>query len=540
MKITKHVDDEREEHRMLIRLNDFNPILASLLIGQEHEEIQNQEGILRQKVHDHPYTITLYCLLKDYGMTPISRIKPRVHFSRRERLYDDVSAGSPVLFPLNAKVDFVEFKFSSDKEETSDQHTLRHVFGDSRTLEHLANDPAAMLVAQHDLFLMKPPVKLKTKLSSFGDNGVPIGEFIGALNNPKKASRIFQRYHGGKEFAHDLRQVLEPFEGLEFTFGIYSRYKRWDCVYDKYFNRQAQPYRTTFDPFTVLGWIQDNEDAVRLQPLMNERYARWEHKISPEAMDRRTLQIIARHIRNNRKEYLIPRCLSKSQTALTLLKEERESSLALLNELGYSIALEIPIKSKNYADIDARKKLRAAFRGSLSLHPQNTDIVENHKNLALGYVNDLEYMLDTSYLAVREKPTRIRDENVTIIVQPHYHKDLITSAENLRVRLPKGGFDKYRSVSYDECGYTVYAKGSGRSYTVSYGRRNDGAIRQGKTRVNDTEQYVSIRYLGIAPRYYRGILQGKTMPITLHEKPAEEIVHEMKEIMHHLKDKHAL
>ena len=540
MEITKHVDDEREEHRMLIRLNDFNPVLASLLIGQEHEAIQNQEGILRQKVHDHPYTITLYCLLKNYGMTPISRIKPRVHFSRRENLYDDVSAGSPVQFSLDAKVDFVEFKYSDEKENIADKNLLRQVFGDASTLDNLADNPAEMLVAQHDLFLMKPPVKLKTRLSSFGDNGVPIGEFIEALNNPKKAEQLFSQYSGGKEFARDLRIVLEPFEGLEFNFGIYSRYKRWDCVYDNYLDKEAQPYRTTFDPFTVLGWIRDSEGAVRLQPLVNERYARWEHKINPEAIDKETLQIIETHIRKNRKEYLIPRCLSKSQTALTLLKDERESSLALLNELGYSITMEIPIKSKKYADIDSRKKLRAAFNGQLELHPRNTDIVENHKNIAVGYVNDLEYILDASQLIVREKSTRIKDGDVTIIVQPFQHKELVTSAANLRTRLPEYGFDSYRSVSYDECGYTVHVKKSDRTYTVSYGRRTDGNISKDKVSINDTIQYVSIRYLGIAPEKYRGILKGKSMPMEFRDKPAEDIVDEMKQVVSHLKDKNIL
>ena len=280
------IDFNREEHRMLINLNDIDPIMSKLIIGEEFGKVKSKEGILKQRIHDKPYTITLYAVLKDYGMIPISRIKPRVRFSRKG--YDNASSYSPILFPKNSTVDFVEFKTKNDEIDKIDLEELQKVFADGPALEDLLNDPAQLLVSQHDTFLMNPAPKSKTKVTSFGlgQNGIPIVEFLDALNSPNESSRIFKKFGGGEEFAKELKENLEEFEGLEFKFGVYSRYKRWDCVYfDK--GRNNESYRSTFDPYTSLGWVKSQNDMQQLQPLKIEDAARWEHKIDLKSMDKK-------------------------------------------------------------------------------------------------------------------------------------------------------------------------------------------------------------------------------------------------------------
>jgi hypothetical protein len=542
------VDNEREEHRMLIRINDSSPTLAKLIIGEVHGEIKNKEGILKQKVHEKPYTITLYALLDDYGMTPISRIKPRVRFNRKG--YDDVASGSPVHFSLDDTVDLVEFKHAVPNAEVVDISILQKIFFDGPVQKRIEDDDAAWLIAQHDVLLMKPPVKTKSKITSFETiragtkNGIPIGEFLEALNNPKKAERIFQRYKGGKGFAGDLLRELEPYTGLDFRFGIYSRYRRWDCVYKSHIDKEVQPYRTTFDPFTVLGWIRTNSHGELLQPLEQEKLVRWEHKISPSLISKRSLDDIARSIREIRSKYLVPRTLSKSQTALTMLKEWKESHLSLMDELGFGITTEIELKAKKVNDIQDRKALRNAFeRGhKYILNPENKDIVENHKNLAFGIRGELEYVSDGVQFYVRQRSKKVFLEDRTIIFQPRYHKETQLSADDLRSEIPRQGFESCHSKQVDECGYTILSNRSGRGYTVSYGRRTKGSVNSDGIDIGKPKDYLSIKYLGSKPEKFKGHLTGKSVPIKLDEmeRIQKEIIEEMRHIAEYLKERRVI
>ena len=67
-----------------------------------------------------------------------------------------------------------------------------------------------------------------------------------------------------------------------------------------------------------------------------------------EELDAATLERLATEIPGLRREYLIGRVLSKSQTALTRLAELRESQLNLTMDLhtGYTLRLEIPVSEK--------------------------------------------------------------------------------------------------------------------------------------------------------------------------------------------------
>ena len=67
------VDDSREEHRMIIFGNDSDLVQEHLV---KDEGTTNQNGILQRKTHAESYTVTLYVLLKDYGLIPVIRIKP--------------------------------------------------------------------------------------------------------------------------------------------------------------------------------------------------------------------------------------------------------------------------------------------------------------------------------------------------------------------------------------------------------------------------------------------------------------------------------
>ena len=148
--------------------------------------------------------------------------------------------------------------------------------------------------------------------------GIPIGKFLDALNHPKQTEVIFKPFPKGEEFAKDLLEVLEPFSHLEFEFGIYSRYERRDCVFASTNAQVSEGYRTTFDPWTVLGHIKTDQSEQQLQILRHERGTRWEHKIMIDQMGRPTLDLISREIRFLRNQYLIGRILSKSKTGLSL------------------------------------------------------------------------------------------------------------------------------------------------------------------------------------------------------------------------------
>ena len=497
------VDDNREEHRMMIFGNDSRLVQERLIV----ENDAKCDGILAQKVHEDSYTVTLYVLLKDYGLTPVFRIKPRIRFHRSN--YDNLSSSAPLQYSFDDIIHFAELKRGIDLTEKIDDVKLAEILGDAPALKDIADDVALQLVSQRDVSLRNPPFKTKTKV--FGksegegveEGGIRIGTFLDALNQPKQTEQIFKRFARGSEFARDLREALSPYEDFEFQFGLYSRYERRDCVLANGDAESSGNYRATFDPWTALGYIRTAGDMQQFQILMHERGTRWEHKIMLEQLDAPTLDRLATEIPGLRREYLIGRVLSKSQTALTRLAELRQTQLNLTTDLqtGYTIRLEIPVPEKRFPVIEHRRKLRETFNrtGAYRLHPLNGEFVERHHNMAKGIRDGVVWTLDSVELLTGQSPLETQDEGFLIIKTPHQNRFVVRSAEELRERLPKNGFEKYWNETVDVGGYTVLSQTSGRVYAVSYGRRNTGSIHEGDLTEAEVAHYLSIEYLGIEP-----------------------------------------
>ena len=497
------VDDNREEHRMIIFGNDSRLVQERLIT----EGDTNRDGILAQKVHEDSYTVTLYVLLKDYGLTPVFRIKPRIRFHRSN--YDNLSSSAPLRYNLDDIIHFAELKRGVDLTEKVDDVKLAEILGDAPALKDVADDAALQLVSQRDVSLRNPPFKTKTKV--FGqsedegveEGGIRIGTFLDALNQPQRTEQIFKRFARGSEFARDLREALAPYEDFEFQFGLYSRYERRDCVLSSGDAEASGNYRATFDPWTALGYIRTAGDAQQFQILAHERGTRWEHKVMLEELDDATLERLATEIPGLRREYLIGRVLSKSQTALTRLAELRQAQLNLATDLhtGYTLQLEIPISKKRFSVIEHRRKLRETFNGNgtYRLHPLNGEFVERHHNMAKGIRDGIVWTLDAVDLFIGQSPLKEEDDGFLIIKTPDQNKFVVRSAEELRERLPKNGFEKCWNEAVDMGGYTILSKMSGRVYMVSYGRRNTGSIHEGKIAKPEVTHYLSIEYLGIEP-----------------------------------------
>ena len=497
------VDDNREEHRMMIFGNDSRLVQDRLIV----ENDATRDGILAQKVHADSYTVTLYVLLKDYGLTPVFRIKPRIRFHRSS--YDNLSSSAPIRYSLDDIIHFAELKRGVDLTEKIDDVKLAEILGDAPALKDVADDAALQLVSQRDVSLRNPPFKTKTKI--FGksedegveEGGIPIGTFLDALNQPQRTEQIFKRFARGSEFARDLREALSPYEDFEFQFGLYSRYERRDCVLANGDAEISGNYRATFDPWTALGYIRTAGDTQQFQILMHERGTRWEHKIMLEQLDAPTLDRLATEIPGLRREYLIGRVLSKSQTALTRLAELRQSQLNLATDLqtGYTLRLEIPVPKRRFPVIEHRRKLREIFNttGAYRLHPLNGEFVERHHNMAKGLRAGIVWTLDSVDLLTGQAPLEAQDEGFLIIKTPHQNRFVVRSAEELRERLPENGFEKCWNENVDVGGYTVLSQISGRVYAVSYGRRNTGSIHEGNITQEDVAHYLSIEYLGIEP-----------------------------------------
>ena len=553
------VDDNREEHRMMIFGNDSRLVQERLIV----EDDAKRDGILAQKVHEDSYTVTLYVLLKDYGLTPVFRIKPRIRFHRSN--YDNLSSSAPLQYNLDDIIHFAELKRGVDLTEKIDDAKLAEILGDAPALKDIADDAALQLVSQRDVSLRNPPFKTKTKV--FGksedegveEGGIRIGTFLDALNQPKQTEQIFKRFARGSEFARDLREALSPYETFEFQFGLYSRYERRDCVLANGDAESSGNYRATFDPWTALGYIRTAGDMQQFQILAHERGTRWEHKIMLEALDAPTLDRLATEIPGLRREYLIGRVLSKSQTALTRLAELRQSQLNLTTDLqtGYTLRLEIPVPNKRFSVIEHRRKLRETFNraGGYRLHPLNGEFVERHHNMAKGIRDGIVWTLDSVELLTGQSPLETQDEGFHIIKTPHQNRFVVRSAEELRERLPKNGFEKCWNETVDVGGYTVLSHTSGRVYAVSYGRRNTGSIHEGDLTEAEVAHYLSIEYLGIEPSRvsvsYSGIpayaqrsfldrlFNRQAMPPLFNHlmKTETQVISEMKTLARHCKEK---
>lgn len=498
------VDDNREEHRMIIFGNDSRLVQERLIT----EGGTNPNGILAQKVHEDSYTVTLYVLLKDYGLTPVFRIKPRIRFHRSN--YDNLSSSAPLRYSLDDIIHFAELKRGVDLTEKIDDVKLAEILGDAPALKDVVADDAALqLVSQRDVSLRNPPFKTKTKVfgqsedEGMEEDGIPIGTFLDALNHPQRTEQIFKRFARGGEFARDLREALAPYEDFEFQFGLYSRYERRDCILASDDAEASGNYRATFDPWTALGYIRPAGNAQQFQILIHERGTRWEHKVMLEHLDAPTLERLATEIPGLRREYLIGRVLSKSQTALTRLAELRQAQLNLATDLhtGYTLQLEIPISKKRFSVIEHRRKLRETFnsKGPYRLHPLNGEFVERHHNMAKGIRAGVVWTLDSVDLFTGQSVLKEKDDEFLIIKTPEQNKFVVRSAEELRERLPKNGFEKCWNETVDTGGYTILSKMSGRVYAVSYGRRNTGSIHEGNITKPEVAHYLSVEYLGIEP-----------------------------------------
>ena len=497
------VDDNREEHRMMIFGNDSSPVQDRLIVNN----LTSDCGILAQKVHEESYTVTLYALLKDYGLTPVFRIKPRIRFHRSN--YDNLSSSAPLQYSLNDIIHFAELKRGTVLMDKIDDAKLAEILGDAPTLAGMSDDPALQLVSQRDVTLRNPPFKTKTKVFGKSEDegveeaGIPIGSFLDALNQPHQTEQIFSKFSRGSEFAHDLRKALENYESYEFQFGLYSRYERRDCVLAGGDAETSGYYRATFDPWTALGYIRPSGNKQQFQILAHERGTRWEHKVMLEKLDEGTLERLATEIPNLRSKYLIGRVLSKSQTALTRLANLRKSQLNLTTDLdiGYTMQLEIPLPDKRFSVIDHRKKLRAVFNGNgdYQLHPLNGEFVEKHQNLAKGIQAGVVWTLDGVDLLSGHPPIKEQDEEFVITKVLHQNSFVVRSAEELRQRLPQNGFEECWNESIDEGGYTVLSQKTGRVYSVSYGRKITGSIQNGEIIKDDGSHYFTIAYLGVDP-----------------------------------------
>ncbi len=553
------VDDNREEHRMIIFGNDSRPVQERLIV----DNTCNESGILAQKVHEESYTVTLYALLKDYGLTPVFRIKPRIRFHRSN--YDNLSSSAPLQYSLNDIIHFAELKRGTVLMEKVDDTKLAEILGDAPTIAGMTDDPALQLVSQRDVSLRNPPFKTKTKVFGKSEDegveeaGITIGSFLDALNQPQRTEEIFKKFPRGSEFANDLRKALENYEEYEFQFGLYSRYERRDCVLAGGDIETSGYYRATFDPWTALGYIRPSGDNQQFQILAHERGTRWEHKVMLELLDSDTLERLATEIPALRSEYLIGRVLSKSQTALTRLAQLRKSQLNLTTglDIGYTLQLEIPLPEKRFSVIDHRKKLRAVFNGNddYRLHPLNGEFVEKHLNLAKGLRNGVVWTLDNVDLLTGHSPVNEQDEEFTIRKTLNQNRFVVRSAQELRERLPKNGFEKCWNESIDEGGYTVLNHTTGRVYTVSYGRQNTGSIHQDKVRKEDMEHYLSIEYLGIDPSgaatsrfempaeaqqsFFDKLLKREPLPPFYSQlmRAESQVIDDMKTLARHCKDK---
>ncbi|MBT3269665.1 hypothetical protein HN371_21145 [Candidatus Poribacteria bacterium] len=498
------VDDGREEHRMLIFSNDSEAVQEYLIRDQLHGVPLH--GLLERKMHEQSYTVTLYAMLKDYGLTPVVRIKPRIRFQRSS--YDNQSSSAPLRYGPDDIVHFAELKRGSEPTETVPKSALEEVFGDAATIDDLSDDPAYLLVAQRDVFLHQPPFKTKTKVFGHGSDmrGIPIGNFLEALNYPARAEKLFKPFPRGDEFAMDVQEALEPYGGAEFQFSIYSRYERRDCILARPDGGESAPYRTTFDPWTGLGHVRFDGREFQLQILSHERATRWEHKIVLEEMDRATADIVSQEIRALRRQYLIGRVLSKSQTALSLRADDVESSLGLVRELpvGYGLEIEAPVKGNLFGSIDARRRLRRVFTssGPYDLHPLNTDMVERHVDVACGESNGIQYTLDTAVLTQGPAPEEVASNGYRIIRRPRDEGALMRSAQDLRDRIPRSGFERCWNEFRDEGGYTVVDGATGRAYAVYYGGRQLGSVLDRKVSTGDRANYLVVKYLGMSPERY--------------------------------------
>lgn len=557
------VDHSREEHRMMIFGNDSDLVQEHLV---RDETATEKNGILKRKTHAESYTVTLYILLKNYGLIPVIRIKPRIRFRRSN--YDNFSSSAPLRFGLDDTVDFAELKQSITGEDV-DLELLEQFFGDAPTMHDLDNHPALQFVSQRDLFLRQPPFKTKTKIIGMGPEmqGIPIGKFLDALNHSKQTERIFKPFPKGEEFAKDLLETLEPFSHLEFEFGIYSRYERRDCVFGSTDAQVSEGYRTTFDPWTVLGHIKTDQSEQQLQILRHERGTRWEHKIMIDQMDRPTLDLIAREIRSLRNQYLIGRILSKSKTGLSILADVQESQLDVVNELfvDYVLKTEITLPNNRFSNIEERKKLRQTFEvaDQYQLYPSNNNIIERYLNLAKGLKKGVIYTLDNIYLTQSTSPEKVNIDGLTIIREPAGKRTTMRSAGDLRSLIPTNGFEKCWNETIDEGGYAIIDKKTSRCYVVSYGKRAVGSILGGKITVGDPEYYLSVKYLGISPSKYeklpvdtaKGKNQVKSLLFNIFAKRKnkvnsllfnilakreDEIIREMKKIILYMHDQKSI
>jgi hypothetical protein len=198
----------------------------------------------------------------------------------------------------------------------------------------------------------------------------------------------------------------------------------------------------------------------------------------------------------------------------------------------------MPLRSNKYSDIEERKSLRAAFNrdGKYRLHKDVRDIVEKHQNLAIAQNGNIEYVLNNAFLSARQRPFETTYGGVTIRQQPKFKEEIVLSAQDLRDKLPSDDFDRCYSRDKHECGYIVRSMETGRCFTVSFGRKQEGSIGTPQAKIDKAENYLAIKYLGIVPDNFRGAFalnkQGLYLPRQVIHR---EIIAEMRDIVDYLK-----
>ena len=83
--------------------------------------------------------------------------------------------------------------------------------------------------------------------------------------------------------------------------------------------------------------------------------------------------------------------------------------------------------------------------------------------MAKGIRDGIVWTLDSVELFTGQPPLEEQSEEFRIIKTPHQNKFVVRSAEELRERLPKNGFEKCWNEAVDVGGYTILSRMSGRS-----------------------------------------------------------------------------
>lgn len=526
----------RNEHRLLGFVDDFRGIGSELYIPQE-DHIKPPLQLVGHP--DTPSTLTYYVTLEDSDGSwlglPNVKIKPRSRST--EDTIHDLAIGSSTPFCDEDTIQQVELKFDTDYDASGGNGRSEKFFADMPTLEAIIADPVLHLVSQPNALLKDPAFKAKEKVYGFKNDPIPIGILLKAINNLPNASKLLGKYNGGENFAEKLEKVMENLSGYQFNFGLVSQYTRDDCIPRGGNPEKEERLRATFDACTGLyfvrtrGWSNEHNEERMIELIEREKGVRFELKVDFKKLKGRLEEKLGEHIRMVRTEFLMPRILSKSQTAVTLLSDERERSLAVIRDAysGREVFAVVPIPFDKFSDIRMRKKLKRDFsHGGYRIHQFNPHFNERHLVLSKGSTRTTDYSLNRMYLSVTPKPDvhsnhvggieyRLIDAQI-----PHKGPTLIRRSDYLRERLKNIRLGDLRSELFDEGGYVVVSPNGG-CFTVSFGTKKVGKVSAEGMSTQEPENYFSVKYIG----------RSEDSPLR-----SEEMVHrEMRKIIQYAREK---